>query len=171
MSWIESHDSLPEHPKLEALSGSMGWDIDLTLGKLHRFWYWCVKYAENGDLRKFTDDQLGKPVGLTGESASKFVKAMKKHEWFDKKPFFRVHDWWDYIGPWLRSKYKRSPLKWQAVRSAYRPGELDVEVQPVRTGYVTANQPNQPTNPPINGKGKSRGDRFLETYAPLEPPS
>jgi hypothetical protein len=155
MSWIESHDSLYQHPKLEALSAAMGWDIDLTFGKVHRFWHWCSKYAECGDLRKFSDQQLGRSVGLVDESASKFVKEMKINGWLDRKPYFRVHDWWDYIGPWLRSKYKRSPEKWQAVRSAYRPGELD-EMQPLRNGYATANQPNQPTNQP------SRVDRVKQ---------
>jgi len=144
MAWIESHDSLVGHPKVDALCVEMGWDLDTSIGKLHRFWYWCLKYAENGDLRKFDDDQIGRAVDLQGDLAKKFVRILKKTGWCDREPYFRVHDWWDRVGPFLRSKYKRNPMKWQAVRAAYRPDEVD-ELQPVRNGYVTANQPNQPT--------------------------
>jgi hypothetical protein len=51
LAWIESHQTLEKHPKTLDLMNATGWDLDTCLGKLHRFWYWCVDYAEDGDLR------------------------------------------------------------------------------------------------------------------------
>ncbi|HET7152817.1 MAG TPA: hypothetical protein VFJ29_03555 [Candidatus Kapabacteria bacterium] len=122
MAWIESHTKLPSHPKVKHLARIMGWDVYKTIGSLHAFWYWCVDYAEDGDLTRYNDDVIGDCVGLTGKEAGKFVAALKQSCWVDSEPYFRVHDWWDYIGKWLQSKYKRSPAKWRAVCSRYVPG-------------------------------------------------
>jgi len=119
MAWLKSHQELPNHPKLLDLSAAMNWDEDLALGKLHRFWYWCMDYAEDGDLRKHNDDRLARAVGLNGEAGKRFVKAMILSCWIDQKPYFRVHDWWEYAGGWLLAKYKRSPSKWEKVRDSY----------------------------------------------------
>jgi hypothetical protein len=119
MAWIESHQNLENHPKRIDLSALMGWDIDSTIGRLHRFWWWCVDYAEDGDLRKHNDARLGGSVGLNGETATAFVQAMVTAGWLDREPYFRVHDWWDYIGRFLQLKYKRTPGKWIRVRNAY----------------------------------------------------
>lgn len=160
MAYIESHQNLERHPKLADLMARMGWDKLSTIGALHCFWYWCVDYAESGDLRKYSDATLGDVVALNGSSAKLFVESMVAAGWLDRDPYFRVHDWWDYIGPWLRSKYKRSPDKWKAIRALYRPDETDEEhkdEQPLRNRYVTANQtkPNQPTN-------KSGAEKLVE---------
>ncbi len=115
--WIESNCDLADHPKTLDLMGHLETDVDKALGKLHRFWYWVLKYAENGDLRKFSKDQIGRAVDLPGE---KFVSAMIQSKWIDTVPYLRVHDWWDYIGIFLTIKYKQSPEKWQAIKILYK---------------------------------------------------
>lgn len=155
MAWIESHQELREHPKMNQLRGSMGWSVDEAIGKLHRFWWWCVDYAPNGDLRKYNDSVLGGSVGLNGSDCSKFVEAMVEARWLDREPYFRVHDWWNYIGRFLKIKFKDYPDKWQSVQRLY----TEVVTAPV-TGPLTppanrtTNQPtkpNQPTTPTSAG--------------------
>ena len=168
MPWIESHDSLVGHHKVDDLCEQMGWDVDTAIGKLHRLWYWCMSYAENGDLRDFSNDRLGKVVGLeAGEMSNKFVKAMKNVKLFDKSPHFRVHNWWKYAGTFLRSKYKRSPQKWRTIRELYCPGETEEGEENVglRNRYVTA---NQPTNQPLNLNMKGRLTAAEQTRQRLE---
>lgn len=167
MAWIESHQALERHPKTLSLTAAMGWDLDTTIGKLHRFWWWCVDYAEDGDLRKHNDSIIGAAVGLNGDEASKFVKAMKAACWLDSAPYFRVHDWWFYIGRFLRVKYKTShPEKWKAVMTAYtgrEPDETDIpnidcSKGGSKNGSKTRNQPtNQPTNLPARAGGRGSG--------------
>ena len=120
MAWIESHQALERHPKVFKLMRLMNWDLDTTLGKLHRFWWWCLDYAEDGDLRTH-GEEVGMNVGLTDEEAPHFLQALVAARWVDPQPYLRVHDWWDRIGPYLRAKYRKSPTKWQNVRALYVP--------------------------------------------------
>ena len=121
MAWIESHQELERHPKTLFMMNRMGWDVDTTLGKLHRFWWWCVDYCEDGDLRRFNDSQLGCVVGIHDQQqAARFVKEMVEACWLDRIPgTFRVHAWWRYIGRFLQVKYHSQPAKWQRIRAIY----------------------------------------------------
>lgn len=136
MAWIESHQAIERHPKTIELLTRMGWDLDTTVGKLHRLWWWCVDYAEDGDLRKHNDARIGAAVGLNGEASKRFIEAMVASGWVDRKPYFRIHDWWDHIGLFLQSKYKRYPDKWKRVRGLYQGNRS-------RNGSSTR-KPNQP---------------------------
>ncbi len=119
MPWIESHQELERHPKTLNLMSRMGWDLDTTIGKLHRFWWWCVDYAEDGDLQKYNDNCLSAAVGVLPGVSQQFVEAMFKSGWIDREPYFRVHDWWHYFGEFLKAKYKNYPSKWQRIRDLY----------------------------------------------------
>ncbi len=119
MAWIQSHKELRDHPKLFDLAQEMGWETDLAIGKLHRFWWWCVDYAEDGDLRKHNNDRLGRAVELNGDDCRRFVEAMVRASWLDREPYFRIHDWWDYAGRWLQGKYGKTPEKWQKIQQLY----------------------------------------------------
>ena len=119
MSWIESHQALEKHPKVYDLMNLMEWDLDRTIGKLHRFWWWCVDYAEDGDLRKHNESRLAIAVGLKPEDGEKFIDSMMKSYWIDKKPYLRVHDWWHYLGRFLQVKYKHNPNKWKRIQKLY----------------------------------------------------
>lgn len=145
MAWIESHQALANHPKVLDLMDKMDWDLDTALGKLHRFWWWCVDYAEDGDLRKHNDNRIGRAVGMnSSQDCSRFVRAMVESCWIDRVPYFRVHDWWDYIGLFLQRKYgEKNKGKWERVKLLYT-GSTEV----VQRLSQPTNQPNQPTNPP-----------------------
>ena len=117
--WCKSDQAIERHPKTLDLMGHMGWCLDVTIGKLHRFWWWCMIYAEDGDLRKHSDIRLGVAVGLSGQEALKFVEAMRIAGWIDIEPYPRVHDWWDHIWPFLKMKYRQYPAKWQRIRDLY----------------------------------------------------
>jgi hypothetical protein len=169
--WLESHQSLRDEPKLHDLSHLMGWEYDLALGKLHRFWYWCVDYAEDGDLRRHNDDRIGRSVGLNGEDCGKFVKAMVKSGWIDREPYFRVHDWWDWTKNWWKAKYKRSPAKWEHIRECYyRPLDpcTGPPTQPTKPNLpdVGPDGPTSTPQPPIGGAGQDvpEGESPCKTF-------
>jgi hypothetical protein len=119
MAWIESHQNLLHHPKVLDLMNLMEWDADVTLGKLHRFWWWCMDYAPDGDLRRHTASILAAAVGVPRKKANQFVNAMIQARWLEKEPYFRVHDWWEYAGPFLQTKHKRHPETWQLIKDLY----------------------------------------------------
>lgn len=144
MAWIESHQALSGHPKVFRLSSSMGWEIDSTIGKLHRFWWWCLDYAPDGDLSKFNDAQIAAAMCVDLAQAGKLKLALVDACWLDREPYFRVHDWWDYSGRFLQVKWKHSKPKWEAVRDKYQNGS--------NNGSKTHNQPTNLTNQPTGGR-------------------
>lgn len=141
MAWLESHQQLERHPKTHSLMSIMGWSLDETIGKLHRFWWWCLDFAPTGDLRKFNDNVIGGSVGLSADMSVKFVRAMVEACWLDRgNGVFRIHDWPHYAGRFLRdTRFKRQPERWKEVQSLY---EIPVSRQ------SADNPPNQPTNQP-----------------------
>lgn len=107
--WIESHQDLEGHPKLLKLAVVLDIPLDMALGKLHRFWYWCMRYCEDGDLSKYGLEEVTKLLQ---------INALKLAEcgFIDMKPYLRVHDWWDYSGRFLRVKYKNYPETWERIK-------------------------------------------------------
>jgi len=126
MAWIQSHQALERHPKTLDLASTMEWSIDETIGKLHRFWWWCVDYAEDGDLRKHIN-RLPLALGLVGDVGSKFLIEMKRVGFIDTQPNLRVHDWWTYHGYYLRAKYRHSSEKWERIKDLY-PDSSDIDM-------------------------------------------
>lgn len=121
MAWIESHTDLEDHPKRKRVSSLMGWDKHTTIGRLHCFWWWCLRYAEDGDLRKFNDIELGESVGLNGDDCKKFVDIMVQAGFLEREPFFRIHDWIGRVKGYLVSKYHTSnPKKLKSIVGKYR---------------------------------------------------
>lgn len=105
MSWIESHQELSTHPKLFRLSALSGYDQDICIAKLHRLWWFALSYAEDGDLSRFSNAEIGYGVGISDKTrAEQFVSSLKEARWIDADTCF-VHDWLDYAGLYLIKKY------------------------------------------------------------------
>lgn len=154
MLWIESHADLENHPKVFDLTASMGWTLDQTIGKLHRFWWWCARYAPDGDLKKHNDNRIASSMGVAIEDSKRLIEAMVASCWIDREPYFRVHDWWDYFGPFLQIKYKHSAENWKKIRALYKNGE---ENSSLNSTPDLPDLPDQPTK-------QIGADRFLEIW-------
>lgn len=128
MAWIESHQKLKDDPKMLELSFKMGWSVDETIGKLHRFWWWCVDHAEDGDLRRFTDAHIAHAMCVDIAKAKELVETMvncgKPIGFIEREPYFRVPNWWKYMQKFLHSKYgKTNPDRLETIRKLYHSGE------------------------------------------------
>jgi hypothetical protein len=117
--WLPIHDTLLTHPKLFRLMRLMELDSDHAIAALLRFWWWCLDYAPDGDLRRYSSTELGAAAGFSGDQADLFPVAMLRAGFLDETPYFRVHDWWDYAGPLFRAKHKRQPQVWKRIRDLY----------------------------------------------------
>lgn len=96
MAWIESHQELAEHPKLFHLASLTGLSMDACIGRLHRLWWWCLKFAEDGDLSRYQSVQI--PPIETDE----FREHLRTSKWLDGD---LIHDWIEYAGVYLTKKY------------------------------------------------------------------
>lgn len=116
MAWIESHTVLMRHRKLVDLARDLRLRKSYAMGHLHALWHTALEQQEDGDMSRWTDEMIAECADYPG-SAPQFVTLLRKHRWLDGDS--RIHDWWQYAGPYLRGKYKKSPGKWQAIRDRY----------------------------------------------------
>ena len=121
MSWLESHQSMRDHPKKDRLAellfnGMVTNDVaDLAaIGILHCLWWWALDYAQDGDLTKFSDRQIAKGCGWN-DDARLLVGALIDAGFVDKKPR-RIHDWEVYAGKLLerRERDRLRVKSWRA---------------------------------------------------------
>lgn len=93
MAWIKLHQQVPGHPKTKRLVRALGLrvpeDIPQAVGHLCMFWLWCIDFAPDGDLTRFSDQDIADAAGWPEDPAT-FVQAMREAEFLDEG---RVHDW------------------------------------------------------------------------------
>lgn len=99
MAWIESHDTLKDHPKTRRFRRSLGVNLPQVIGHLHLLWWWALEYAENGDLSKYDAADIAEAAGWDGD-ADDFLGALVDAGFVDKddNDGFSLHDWHDYAG-------------------------------------------------------------------------
>jgi len=122
MAWIESHQGLERHPKTMKLSLLMGWDLDQTIGKLLRFWWWCLDFTPDGNVSRHSADMAALSVGIPAELGEKFILAMYEARFLDKtsQNQYLIHDWLEYAGKYLRdTKYRHTPSKYMEIKKLY----------------------------------------------------
>jgi len=91
-TWIESHNTLRDHPKTRKLCRIAAVDVPTAIGYLHMFWWWCMDYAPDGDLSEFEDADIDDGIGWAGDAS--FVTLLTGARFIDSNR--HVHDWEDY---------------------------------------------------------------------------
>lgn len=117
--WIESHQALEKSHKLFDLMAQMHWSKAEAIGHLHLFWWWSVDQAEDGDLRKFQPTHLALAADIPLEHADAFVAALVQAGFLEYEPYFRIRNWWQYLGRFLKVRYGKRREKWQAIERLY----------------------------------------------------
>lgn len=113
MAWIESHQDLAHHPKTHRLTGRLGVHHMQAIGHLHALWWWCLSYADDGDLSEFDDFEIARGAGWEDDPAV-FVSALTAAGWLDEDR--TVHDWHDYAGKLVERRRADAERKAQARR-------------------------------------------------------
>jgi len=152
VSWIESHQSLRDHPKKDQLAELL-WDPMMptevaefaTIGLLHCLWWWAIDFAEDGDLSRFTDHQLAKGCRFLGEGA--YLRAALKAAGFLDEDGV-LHDWHEYAGKLIQAREKDRQRKAVSRKSDGRPTD----------GRQTAAVTDLQTNKPLNGQKRKKSD-------------
>ena len=96
MAWIESHQTLRDHPKTHRLAQELEVSVHAAIGLLHCLWWWSVDYAQDGDLGRYPKGELargclwegGPEVLIEGLVAAGFVDQEGEH--------IRIHHWEQY---------------------------------------------------------------------------
>ena len=92
--WIEAHQTLNNHPKLKRAARLAGIEQVAMIGYLLRLWWWCLDYAEDGDISAFAIEDIEDAVDWNGEPG-KLYHAWQESGFIDTAV---VHDWNEYAG-------------------------------------------------------------------------
>lgn len=104
MAWIESHQSLGQHPKTKKLARLLGASVPQVVGHLHLLWWWAFDYAQDGDLSRYSAEDIADAVLWEG-SATLLLTALLDARFLDQpdgNP--RIHDWDQYGGKLLAKR-------------------------------------------------------------------
>lgn len=107
MSWIETHQSLPKHPKLIKAASLISMDRHKYMAHLICFWLWALDYADkDGNLPSYINEfTIAEGAEISRKRAINFVKSLINcscdgHvgflEWKDNH--YTIHDWYDFAG-------------------------------------------------------------------------
>lgn len=104
MAWLESHQSLRDHPKTRKLARILGISVPTAVGHLHCLWWWAMDYSDDGDVSQY--DELDIAIGGGwDEDAPAFVRALVVVGFLDRDDDrTAVHDWEDYGGKLTRRR-------------------------------------------------------------------
>lgn len=104
MAWVESHTVLIRHRKLKELARSLRLKAVYIMGHLHALWHDTLEQQEDGDLSSWSDELIAESSHFDGD-APQYVSLLQRHGWLDDR---KIHDWLDYAGRYLESKYRTS---------------------------------------------------------------
>lgn len=90
MAWIEFSLELWDHWKIDRLKDKLGVDYAKALGHISLLWIWAGKYAQNGNLKRFTNDEIDRAARWLG--AKNLLKsALQDSALLDASG--KLHDW------------------------------------------------------------------------------
>ena len=158
MAWIESHQSLGQHPKTIRLADLLKVHVPEAVGLLHFFWWWALDYAPNGLVAAVDKPVVAraclwhrKPDDLwSALVAAGFVEDLSPE-------MLKIHDWMDYAGRLIQRREANAERKRRArdvprtsgVNGAGRPGAT----VPNPTG-PNRTVPDPPLSPPTSDPGR-----------------
>ena len=104
MAWIESNQELARHPKAIKAARGLGISVPAVVGHLHFLWWWCLEYAQDGDLSRFDVSDIADAAGWEGDPGH-FVTVLINCGPGDSNGFIEqtdlglaIHDWMNYAG-------------------------------------------------------------------------
>jgi len=123
-AWIQSHQSLRDHPKTRRLARRDGvGGIRGAVGLLHCLWWWCLDYASDGDLSRYDAEDIAIACEWAGDPDT-LVSMLVETGFLDDNVCLQVHDWADYGGKW-KEKRSANARRQQEMRAAYADGTIE----------------------------------------------
>lgn len=158
MAWIESHQTLREHPKLYSLMAAGNMSRHAAIGHLHLLWWWAIDYAPDGVLH--VDDNAIARAAEWGGDANEFVKMLVQSGFIDSTENGKsLHDWLDYCGQLVEKRLKRRAAKRRKVAAVRRKvAAVRTPTQPNRTQpNPTVPNPTRREEPSVSPKRRTNG--------------
>ena len=155
--WIEYHQELRDHWKIARLASTFSVPYAQALGWISCLWLWASTNAEDGSLKRFTDQELASAARAENVHPEAFTIALVTCELIDRDR--TIHAWKEYGIKYLLSARLRK-AKWKKKSTL-----------PERSKNVTgtATVPNR-TIPNRSTKEKRPADAGSSSAQPVETP-
>ena len=96
VAWIELHQTLPQSGKLMRLKRELRIRTPQAIGHLCMLWLWALDNALDGDLARFTPEEIAEVCQYTGRPPEKFLQALITVGFVDED--LRLHNWYEHVG-------------------------------------------------------------------------
>ena len=170
MPWIESHDDIWEHHKLDRLCELLEISDVTAVGHLHALWHFTLRNSwRTASLKKWGDRGIERASRWHGKPGI-FVKALRRSGWLDG---FVPHGWLEKAGRLVEDRLRKEQKRVQEQRrtspgttadgSGTNGGQVSPTV-PYRTG-----QDRNPLTPLCREGGPDGLAPFLRLYPQKRP--
>ena len=160
MAWIESHDDLKDHPKTKQLARVLKISVPTAIGHLNCLWWWAMKYAPDGNLSKYKNDDIAEAMLWDGKSV-KIVNSLVSCGFLDKEDScLTIHDWKIYGGK-LFEKREREKNRKQ--------NERKTPLEPFDINKPSGGHPQDIQRTSIAREDKRREEKIIKDYKKLPP--
>jgi hypothetical protein len=101
----------PDHPKTLALMQALSIPRPMAVGLLELLWHFTSRYAPQGDIGRWTDDNIAQGLSWDGNS-SELLAGFVKSGWIDTHEKHRlvIHDWHDHADEATKKSLARNKL-------------------------------------------------------------
>jgi hypothetical protein len=130
MAYIESHQEIGKHPKTIKAARILGITVPTMIGHLHLLWWWCMDYAQDGDITGIDPQDIADAVQWTSDGCL-FIDALVSCGRPNESGFIDqiddriiVHDWDDYVGKIIKKRKEDAARKRDARLSLKSPKDV-----------------------------------------------
>jgi len=101
-----------DHPKMRRLARRVGGRAQ-AVGILECLWHWAARYAIQGDVGRWPDEDIAEAVYWDGDP-EEIVQHLIECGWVDEDATHRlvIHDWEDHADESVRKTLKNRGLEW-----------------------------------------------------------
>jgi hypothetical protein len=111
----------PEHPKTVRLAKLLHIQRWGAVGILESLWHFTSRFAIQGDIGAWTDQEIAEAIGWTGDPG-RLITALVEAGWLDRNQAYRlvVHDWHDHAQESVRKTLRNRSLLFVTFRENSR---------------------------------------------------
>ena len=118
MAWLRSHQELARHPKTKRLARQLGISLPQAIGHLHLLWWWCMDYAQDGDISDFDPGDIADAC-CWEDDADRLLEALVTAGFVDRDgELLHVHDWAENAGRIIEAR-KRNRERMAKTRATH----------------------------------------------------
>lgn len=169
MAWIKVDQGLSRHRKIFALSNYLDIPEPYAEGLVINLWCWALDNAQDGDLAKFTPENIAS-VAIWRGDPEQFIEGLKESGFLDEPR--TLHDWMDYAGKLIDRREKDRQRKRDCGSSAEssrnecgNPAESSRNIRSVSCCKSKSIELEKENIPPIVPHGGTEPEEFLEFWS------